>query len=199
MSAHQCLPQPQHSALIILHIFPFINRSNAALCDAWRWWIRCILRGLHSEAVGSTHYTIMQCINTLFELSPIPTYYDCRRWRHFNWRRALCNKFKMLAALGFGWALAMTALRFWGKTVAHTEVVLAHTAINLMLSLSLSLMYAAPLINLMLLSPPSLKLAPLLKHHLHILVWWRRFMGFFKTSSVFRRSIRLWGYSLTPD
>jgi hypothetical protein len=55
--------------------------------------------------------------------------------------------------------------------VAHTEVVLAHTAINLMLSLSLSLMYAAPLINLMLLSPPSLKFAPLLKLHLHILVW----------------------------
>ena len=111
MSHHQCLPQD--TASIILHIFPFINRSNAALCDAWRWWKRCILRGLHSEAAVSTHYTIMQCINTLFELSPIPTYYDCRRWRHINWRRALCIKFKMLAALDSGLALALTALRFW--------------------------------------------------------------------------------------
>ena len=66
MSAHhQCLPQPQQSALIILHIFPFINRSNAVLCDAWRWWKRWISGGLHSEAAVATHYTITQCINNI--------------------------------------------------------------------------------------------------------------------------------------
>ena len=60
--------------------------------------------------------------HTFQHLSLIISFYtsnDCARWRKCSLGRALCIKFKMLAALA--------ALRFWGKTVAHTEKVLTHT------------------------------------------------------------------------